>query len=70
MAGLSVEVQWHVHEQAIRHAVHRATAILITLFGDGHGVWVLQHGLNNAWLAITEKGQWIDSDQMYPTHCL
>ena len=65
-----MEVQWHVHEQATRHAAHGATAILITLFDDGHRARVLQYGLDDAQPAITEKGQWIDSDQMGPTHCL
>ena len=42
----------------------------LTLFDDGCRVWVLQHGLHDAQLAITETGQWIDSNQMCPTHCL
>ena len=65
-----MEVQWRVHEQATHHAAHGATTILITLFDDGRRARVLQYGLDNAQPAITEKGQWIDSDQMGPTHCL
>ena len=51
-----MEVQWHVHKQATHHAAHGATAILITLFDDGHRVRVLQYGLDDAQPAITEKG--------------
>ena len=63
-------IQQHVHEQATHYTAHRATATIITLFDDGHRVWVLQHGLDETQLAITEKGQWMDSNQMCPTHCL
>ena len=65
-----MEVQWRVHEQATRHAAHGATAILIMLFDDRHRAQVLQYGFDHAQPAITEKGQWIDSDQMCSTHCL
>ena len=63
-------IQQHVHEQATHHAAHGAIIIVILLFDDGHGEWVLQHGLNDTQSAIAEKGQWIDSNQKCPTHCL
>ena len=52
------------------HATHRSTAILIMLFDDRRRAQVLQYGLDDTQPAITEKGQWIDNDQMGPTHCL